>query len=142
MKDFDSESPLQSIVVVNEFPEVFPDDLPRIPSDRKIDFGIDLLPDTRSISILLYRMAPVELKKQFKDFLDKGFIRPSVYPWVPPVLFVQKKDGYLQMCIDYHQLNKVTEKNKYPLPRIDDLFISFRVLGVSLRLISIRAIIS
>ena len=70
-------------------------------------------------------MAPAELKElkeQLKDLLDKGFIRPSVSPWGAPILFVRKKDGSLCMCIDYRQLNKVTIKNKYPLPRIDDLF--------------------
>ena len=70
-------------------------------------------------------MAPAELKElkeQLKDLLDKGFIRPSVLPWGVPVLFVKKKDGSLRMCIDYRHLNKVTIKNKYPIPRIDDLF--------------------
>ena len=70
-------------------------------------------------------MAPAELKElkeQLKDLLDKGFIRPSKSPWGAPVLFVRKKDGSLRMCIDYRQLNKVTIKNRYPLPRIDDLF--------------------
>ena len=63
-----------------------------------------------------------ELKEQLKDLLYKGFIRPSISPWGAPVLFVKKKDGYLRMCIDYRQLNKVTIKNKYPINRIDDLF--------------------
>ena len=70
-------------------------------------------------------MAPVELKElkdQLKDLLDKGFIRPSISPWGAPVLFVRKKDDSLRICIDYHQLNKVTVKNRYPLFRIDDLF--------------------
>ena len=70
-------------------------------------------------------MAPVELKElklQFQELLEKGFIRPSVSPWGAPVLFVKKKDGILRLCIDYRQLNKLTIKNKYPLPRIDDLF--------------------
>ncbi|KAH0781716.1 hypothetical protein KY290_001314 [Solanum tuberosum] len=92
---------------------------------REIDFGIDILPDTRPISIPPYRMAPSELKElkeQLNDLLDKGFIRPNVSPWGAPVLFVRKKDGSLRMCIDYRQLNKVTIKNKHPLPRIDDLF--------------------
>ena len=62
------------------------------------------------------------MKEQLKDLPNKGFIRPSVSPWGAPVLFVRKKDGSLRMCIDYRQLNKVTIKNKYPLPRIDDLF--------------------
>ncbi|KAH0678989.1 hypothetical protein KY284_020074 [Solanum tuberosum] len=106
-------------------PEVFPDDLPGVPPEREIDFGIDILPDTHPISIPPYKMAPVELKElkeQLKDLLDKGFIQPSVSPWGALVLFVRKKDGSLRMCIDYRQLNKVTIKNKYPLPRIDDLF--------------------
>ena len=70
-------------------------------------------------------MAPAELKElkdQLKDLLDKGFIRPSASPWGVPVLFVRKKDGSLRMCIDYRQSNKATIKNKYSLPRIDDLF--------------------
>ncbi|XP_070029791.1 uncharacterized protein [Nicotiana sylvestris] len=126
VKDTDAQIPtLQSVPIVNEFPEVFPEDLPGIPPDREIDFGIDLLPGTKPISILPYRMAPAELKElkvQLKDLLDKGFIRPSVSPWGAPILFVRKKDGSLRMCIDFRQLNKVTIKNKYPLPRIDDLF--------------------
>ena len=76
------------------------------------------------ISIAPYRMAPMELKelkKQLEELLDKGFIRPSTSPWGAPVLFVKKKDGSLRLCIDYRQLNRITVKNKYPLPRIDDL---------------------
>ena len=72
-----------------------------------------------------YRMAPTELKKlksQLQEILDKGFIRPSVSPCGALVLFVKKKDGILRMCIDYRQINKVIVKNKYPLPRIEDLF--------------------
>ena len=90
-----------------------------------IDFGIDLLPDTNPISIPPYRMAPAkfkELKSQPKDVLEKFFIRPSISPWGAPILFVKKKDGSLRMFIDYRQLNKVTIKNKYPLPLSDDLF--------------------
>lgn len=79
------------------------------------DFGIDLLSDTYPISILPYRMAPAELKKQLKDLLDKGLIHPNVSSWGASVLFVHKKNGSLHMCID------VTVKNKYPLPKIDDL---------------------
>ena len=70
-------------------------------------------------------MAPTELKElktQLQDLVDKGFIRPSVSPWGAPVLFVKKNDGTMRLCIDYRQLNKVTIKNKYPLPKIDDLF--------------------
>ena len=110
---------------MNEFLDVFSEDLPGIPPERKIEFGIDLLPDIQPISIPPYCMAPAELKElkeQLKDLLEKGFIRPSISPWGAPVLFVRKKDGSLRMCIDYRQLNKVTIKNRYPLPRIDDLF--------------------
>ncbi|KAF3680585.1 hypothetical protein FXO38_02229 [Capsicum annuum] len=116
---------LKSISVVNEFLNVFSEVLLGVPPNREIEFRIDLLPDTQPISILPYRMAPAKLKKlkeQLKDLLDKGFIRPSVSPWGAPILFVQKKDGSFRICIDYRQLNKVTVKNEYPLPRIDDLF--------------------
>ena len=77
------------------------------------------------ISIPPYRMTSMELKElktQLQDLVDKGFIRPSVSPWDAPVLFIKKKDGTMRLCINYRQLNKVTIKNKYPLPRIDDLF--------------------
>ncbi|KAH0733004.1 hypothetical protein KY289_004192 [Solanum tuberosum] len=117
--------PIESVPVVSEFPKIFPDDLPGVPSERKIDFGIDIFLDTRHISIPPYRMAPAELKElkeKLKDLLEKGLIRPSVSPWSAPVLFVRKKDGSLRICIDYRELSKVTIKNKYPLPRIDDLF--------------------
>ena len=85
------------------------------------------------ISIPPYRMAPLELqelKKQLQALLDKGFIRPSVSPWGAPVLFVKKKDGTLRLCIDYRKLNQVIVKNKYPLPRIDDLFDQLQGEGV------------
>ncbi|WMV32513.1 hypothetical protein MTR67_025898 [Solanum verrucosum] len=113
------------VPIVNEFPKVFLDDLPSVPQEREIDSSIDLLPDTLLISIPPYCMPLAklkELKEQLKDLLDKGFICPSVSPWGALVLFVRKKDGSLRMCIDYQQLNKVTIKNKYLLPRIDDLF--------------------
>ena len=96
-----------------------------MPPDRDIDFCIDLESDTRPISIPPYRMAPAELrelKAQLQELLSKGFIRPSVSPLGAPVLFVKKKDGSFRMCINYRKLNKVTIKNKYPIPRIDDLF--------------------
>ncbi|XP_069151096.1 uncharacterized protein [Solanum lycopersicum] len=126
VNDLDHDVPsIDSVPVVNEFLDVFPEDLPGVPPLREIDFGIDLEPDTKPISIPPYRMAPAELKElkvQLKDLTDKGFIQPSISPWGAPVLFVKKKNGTLRMCIDYRQLNKVTIKNKYPLPRIDDLF--------------------
>ena len=116
---------LGQVPVVCEYPDVFPEELPGIPPDREVEFDIDLLLGTQPISIPPYRMAPTklnELREQLKDLLDKGFIRPSCSPWGAPVLFVKKKDGSLCLCVDYRQLNKVTVKNKYPLPRIDDLF--------------------
>ncbi|KAL8105920.1 hypothetical protein AgCh_029652 [Apium graveolens] len=116
---------LEDIPVVNEFPDVFPDELPGLPLDREIEFAIDLAPRTEPISKAPYRMAPVEMKelaKQLQELLEKGVIRPSVSPWGAPVLFVKKKDGSMRPCIDYRELNKLTIKNKYPLPRIDDLF--------------------
>ena len=126
IRDTSVESPpTDSVPVVQEFLDVFPSDLPGVPPDRDIDFAIDLEPGGKPISIPPYHMAPAELKKlkdQLQDLLSKGFIRPSVSPWGAPVLFVKKKDGTMRMCIDYRQLNKVTVKNKYPLPRIDDLF--------------------
>ncbi|KAL0546312.1 hypothetical protein IC582_016219 [Cucumis melo] len=100
-----------------------------LPPDREIEFTIELLPGTAPISQAPYRMAPSELKElkmQLQELVDKGYIRPSVSSWGAPVLFVKKKDGTLRLCIDYRQLNKVTIRNKYPLPRIDDLFDQLR----------------
>ncbi|KAA0047905.1 retrotransposon protein, putative, Ty3-gypsy subclass [Cucumis melo var. makuwa] len=111
--------------VVRDYSDVFPEELPGLPPQREIEFAIELESGTVPISRAPYRMAPVELKElkvQLQELLDKGFIRPSVSPWGAPVLFVKKKDGSMRLCIDYRELNKVTVKNKYPLPRIDDLF--------------------
>ncbi|KAL0556870.1 hypothetical protein IC582_005387 [Cucumis melo] len=119
------EVSLSSESVVREYPNVFPDELPRLPPIREVDFAIELEPDIFPISKAPYRMAPAELKElkvQLQKLLDMGFIRPSVSPWGAPVLFVKKKDGLMRLCIDYRELNKVTVKNRYPLPRIDDLF--------------------
>ena len=118
---------LEEIEVAREFPEVFPESLPRLPPKREIDFVIELLVGTTPQTKAPYRMAPAkleEVKKQLQELLDKGFIRPSVSPWGAPVLFVKKKDGSLRMCIDYRMLNQVIVKNKYPLARIDDLLIN------------------
>ena len=95
---------LDEIPVVREFPDVFPDDISGLPPEREVEFTIDLIPGTEPISIPPYRMDPVELKElksQLEDLLSKGFIRPSISPWGAPVLFVKKKDGSLQLCIDY-----------------------------------------
>ena len=118
-------SDLGEIPVVKDFLDFFSEELPGLPLDRKIEFGIDVPLGTQPISISPYRMAPLELRElkvQLQDLLDKGFICPSTSPWGGLVLFVKKKDGSLRLCIDYRQLNKVTTKNKYLLPRIDDLF--------------------
>ena len=115
--------------VVCEYVDVFPDELPGLPPHRVVDFGIELHPGTSPISMTPHRMAPVELlelRVQLQELLDKGFIRPSTSPWGAPVLFVKKKDKTLRLCIDYRQLNRVTIKNRYPLPRIDDLFDQLR----------------
>ena len=98
-----------------------------------MDLAIEIVPGTVPMSRAPYRMAPMELKElksQLQELLDKGFIRPSVSPWGAPVLFVKKKDGTLRMCIDYRQINKVTVKNKYSLPRIEDLFDQLKGAGV------------
>ena len=100
-----------------------------MPPVREVQFSINLKPGTEPIAKAPYRMAPAEmseLKTQLQELLDKGFIRPSTSPWGAPVLFVKKKDGSLRLCIDYRELNAVTVKNKYPLPRIDDLFDQLR----------------
>ena len=104
-----------------------------MPPQRLVDFGIELHPGTSPISMTLHRMAPIELQElrvQLQELLDKGFIRPSTSPWGAPVLFA-KKDKSLRLCIDYIQLNRVTIKNRYPLPRIDELFDQLR--GVRLQ---------
>ncbi|KAL0561145.1 hypothetical protein IC582_001565 [Cucumis melo] len=116
---------LSSEPVVRDYPDVFPEELLGLPPHREVEFAIELEPGTVPISRAPYRMAPAELKElkvQLQELLDKGFIRPSVSPWGAPVLFVKKKDGSMRLCIDYRELNKVTVKNRYPLPRIDDLF--------------------
>ena len=115
--------------VVCEYEDVFPDELPGLPLQRVVDFGIELHPGTLPISMTPHKMASVklqELRVQLHELLDKGFIRPSTSPWGAPVLFAKKKDKTLRLCIDYRQLNKVTIKNRYPLPRIDDLFDQLR----------------
>ncbi|XP_057768171.1 uncharacterized protein LOC130988364 [Salvia miltiorrhiza] len=120
-----TEKSIEDVEIVRDFSDVFPEILPGPPPDRPIEFTIDLEPGAAPISKAPYRMAPKELEElkiQLQELLELGFIRPSVSPWGAPVLFVKKKDGTLRMCIDYRELNKVTLKNKYPLPRIDDLF--------------------
>jgi hypothetical protein len=115
----------ESIYVVEEFMDVFPKEFPGMSPEREVEFYIDLILGTAPIAKRPYRMAPTEvaeLKLQTTKLQQKGYIRPSSSPWGAPVLFVTKKDGSMRMCIDYRSLNEVTIKNKYPLPRIDDLF--------------------
>jgi hypothetical protein len=131
----DSKEPdsLEIIKVVSEFPEVFPEDLLGMPLERKVEFAIELLPGIAPISKRAYRVSGpelVELKKQIDELSEKGYIRPSTSPWATLVLFVEKKDGTRRMCIDYRALNEVTIKNKYPLPRIEDLFDQLRGASV------------
>jgi hypothetical protein len=116
---------LEDIHVVREFSDVFPDDLPRMPPERAIDFKIELQPGTAPVAKAPYNMSPMEMKElkiQLQGLLDKGYIRPSTSPWSCSVLFVEKKDKELRLCVDYHPLNVVTIKDKYPLPCIDLLF--------------------
>ena len=120
----ENQEVIDKLQVVCEFPEVFPDEIPDVPPEREVEFSIDLIPGTKPVSMALYRMSAselAELEKQLEDLLDKKFVRPSVLPWEAPMLLVKKKDGSMRLCIDYRQLNKVTIKNKYPLPRINDL---------------------
>ncbi|KAA3481064.1 Retrotransposable element Tf2 [Gossypium australe] len=122
------ELKIESVPVFCEYPDVFPEELPRLPPVREVQFAIDLVPGIAPISIALNRMASTELKElksQLQDLTYKGFSKLSFSPWGAPVLFVKKKDGSMRLCINYRQLNKVTIKNKYTLPRIDDLFDQF-----------------
>jgi hypothetical protein len=125
-------NPIEDIRIMSEFPDVFPEELPGMPPKRKVEFAIELIPGTTPISKRAYRVSIpelVELKKQIDELLEKGYIRPSTSPWAAPVLFVEK-DGTKRMCIDYISLNEVTVKNKYPLPRIEDLFDQLRGASV------------
>ncbi|GKE52802.1 putative reverse transcriptase domain-containing protein, partial [Tanacetum coccineum] len=99
--------------------------LPGLPPVRQVEFQINLIPRAAPVARAPYRLAPSELQElsnQLQELADRGFIRPSTSPWGAPVLFVKKKDESFRMCIDYRELNKLTIKNRYPLPRIDDLF--------------------
>jgi len=121
----DKTATLESIPVIQEFPDVFPEEILGLPPKRDTYFTIELVPGVAPLSQALYRMITPELteqKMQLQKLLDKNSIFPSVSPWGAPVLFVKKKDETLHMCMDYRQLNKLTIKNKYPLPIIDELF--------------------
>ncbi|GKD76864.1 putative reverse transcriptase domain-containing protein, partial [Tanacetum coccineum] len=124
---------LEDVPIVRDFPEVFPEDLSGIPPARQVEFQIDLVPGAAPVARAPFRLAPSEMKelsKQLQELSEKGFIRPNSSPWGAPILFVKKKDGSFRMCIDYSELNKLTVKNRYPLPRIDDLFDQLQGLSV------------
>ncbi|GKD44531.1 putative reverse transcriptase domain-containing protein, partial [Tanacetum coccineum] len=124
-EDKSGEERLEDVPIVRDFPEVFPEDLSGLPPTRQVEFQIDLMPGAAPVARAPYRLAPSEMKEfseQLQELSDKGFIRPSSLPWGASILFVKKKDGSFRMCIDYQELNKLTVKNRYPLPRIDDLF--------------------
>jgi hypothetical protein len=120
---------LKQIKVVNEYPDVLPDELPGMTPNRDIEFKINLLPGTAPISKRPYRMNVkdlAKLKKHIEELVRKGYIHPSSYPWGAHILFVDKKDGSRRMCVDYMSLNDVTNKNKYPLPSLEDLYDQMR----------------
>jgi hypothetical protein len=122
------ESPEQ-IPIVKEYPNVFPKELSGLLPNRDIEFAIDLASETAPIAKRPYRMTTPELKelqRQLSELEQKGYMRRSSSPWAAPALFVTKKDDNLRLCIDYRALNEVTAKNRYPLPRIDDMFDQFR----------------
>jgi hypothetical protein len=126
-----------NICVVRDFPDVFPEELLGMPPDREVEFVIDLLPGTAPISKRPYRISVdklKELKKKLTELQEVGYILSSSSPWGASVLFVQKKDGSQRMCVDYRSLNDVTVKNKYPLPRIEDLFDQMRGARVFLKI--------
>ncbi|GKF82093.1 putative reverse transcriptase domain-containing protein, partial [Tanacetum coccineum] len=123
--DKSEEKRLEDVLTVRDFLEVFLEDLAGLPPTRQVEFQIDLVPGAAPVARVPYRLAPSELQEfstQLQELYDKGFIRLSSSPWGAPVLFVKKKDGSFQMCIDYRELNKLTVKNRYLLSRIDDLF--------------------
>nr|GEV54050.1 hypothetical protein [Tanacetum cinerariifolium] len=119
------EKRMEDVPVICDFPEVFLEELPGLPPSRQVEFRIDLVARAVPVARAPYRLAPSEIKElsvQLQELLEKGFIRLSSSPWGSLVLFVTKKDGSFRMCIDYHELSKLTVKNHYPLLRIDDLF--------------------
>ena len=112
--------------LINEFRDVFPDDLPDgLPPSREVDHPIEVVPGSKPVSKPAYRLShseAQEVERQLAEYVRKGFIRPSSSPWASPILLVKKKDGSMRMCVDYRSLNQLTIKNKYPMPRIDELF--------------------
>ncbi|GKC92664.1 putative reverse transcriptase domain-containing protein, partial [Tanacetum coccineum] len=136
-EDKSEKKRLEDVPIVWDFPDVFPEDFQGLPLTRQVEFQIDLIPGVAPVARTPYRLAPSEMKElseQLKELSDKGFIRPSSSPWGASVLFVKKKDKSFRMCIDYQELNKLTVKNRYPLPRIDDLFDQLQGSSVYLKI--------
>ncbi|GJW76864.1 putative reverse transcriptase domain-containing protein [Tanacetum coccineum] len=125
--------PINDETYPRNIPKVFPEDLPGLPPAHQIEFQIDLIPEATLVARAPYRLAPSEMQElsnQLQELANRGFIRPSTSPWGAPVLFIKKKDGSFRMFVDYRELNKLTVKNRYPLPRIDDLFDQLQGLSV------------
>ena len=125
-EDLPSQAPPLIQAVLHEFKDVMPPKLSKkLPPSREVEHEIELEQGPKLSTLAPYRMAPPELEelqRQLKDLLDAGYIHPSKAPFGAPVLFQKKKDGSLRICIDYRALNKITIKNKYPIPLIADLF--------------------
>ncbi|GJY29522.1 putative reverse transcriptase domain-containing protein [Tanacetum coccineum] len=132
-EDKSEKKRLEDVPIVRDFLDVFPEDFSGLPLTQQVEFQIELILGAAPVARAPYRLTPSEMKelsKQLKELSDKGFIRPSSSPWGALVLFVKKKDGSFRMCIDYRELNKLMVKNRYPLPRIDDLFDQLQGLSV------------
>nr|GEV34034.1 putative reverse transcriptase domain-containing protein [Tanacetum cinerariifolium] len=132
-EDKSEEKRLEDVSIVQEFLEVFLEDLPGLPPARQVEFQINLVPCAAPVARAPYRLAPAEMQElstQLQELSDRGFIRPSSSPWEAPVLFVKKKYGSFRMCINYRELNKLTVKNQYPFLRINDLFDQLQGLRV------------
>nr|GEX60461.1 putative reverse transcriptase domain-containing protein [Tanacetum cinerariifolium] len=136
MEKKSDEKGMEDIPVAREFSKVFPKELLGLPPVLQVEFQIDLILGVEPVARAPYRLPPSmqKLSNQLQELADRGFIRPSTSPWGAPVLFVKKKDGYFRMCIDYLELNKLIVKNRYPLPRINDLFDQLQGLSVYLKI--------
>nr|GEY40203.1 putative reverse transcriptase domain-containing protein [Tanacetum cinerariifolium]GEY56686.1 putative reverse transcriptase domain-containing protein [Tanacetum cinerariifolium] len=133
MENKSEDKRLENILVVREFLDVLPEDLHGLPPVHQVEFQIDLIPGATHVARAPYQLAPSKMQEQsdqLQELADRVFIRPSTSPWGAPILFVKKKDRSSRMCIDYRELNKLTVKNRYPLPRIDDLFDQLQGLSI------------